>query len=272
MGILESVRSVGRLAAGLLLASAAVASPAVASGAVASAAPAPADRADPRLLYATWRWVETEGDSTVEPGAFTPDGCRCEGLLILNGDGEYEFVVQDSVRETRLWRGIFTVHRPPDGAEGAIEGGPADFLVSFTGWWVDSERDQLMRFAGPDTLVTVSTRPGLSGQPTLRWYVRAATQISPGGPDLPGFIEPEPSTMVQPVFPDSLIRRGLHGEIKLQVLVGTDGLVKNIKVIAAPPGMSEPVVEAVRKWVFKPARIRGKPIAVWIEMPIRFEE
>ncbi len=251
-----------RLAAGLLLLSVAAASPLAAR----------AEQADPRLLYATWRWVESEGDSTEEPGAFTPAACHCDGLLILDEGGEYQFVVQDSIRETRLWQGIFTVHPAPDGAAGAIEGGPADFLVSFTGWWVDSERDQLVRFAGSDTLVTLSTRPGLSGQPTLRWYVRTDMDLPPQGENIPGFVAPEPMTMVQPVYPDSVIQRGLHGEIKLQVLVGTDGLVKNIKVIAAPPGMSEPVIEAVKKWVFSPARIRGKPVSVWIEMPIRFEE
>ena len=254
--------------AGLILLSLAGVAP------LAGAGPPPArtEQADARLLYTTWHWVRTEGDPMAAPGGLTPGACRCEGLLILKTDGKYEFVVQDSVRENSLWQGLFTVRRPAHGAERTIGGAPADFLISFTDWWVDSERDQLVRFSGSDTLLTASARPGRSGQVTRRWYARDANQPLPGDEGSSDFISPEPSTMVQPVYPDSLLRRGLHGEIKLQVMVGKDGLVKKIKVISAPPGMSEPVIEAVRKWRFKPAREHGRPVAVWIEMPIRFEE
>ncbi len=262
MVIHHSPRRAAWCAAGLILLS------------LAGGAPPPvrAEQADARLLYTTWYWVRTEGDPKAAPGGLTPGACHCDGLLILKTDGKYEFVVQDSAHENRLWQGLYTVRRPSPGAEGMIGGAPADFLISFTNWWVDSERDQLVRFAGSDTLLTASTRPGRSGHATRRWYAREGDQPLPGEEGPSDFVAPEPVTMVQPVYPDSVIKRGLHGEIKLQVMVGKDGRVKNIKVITAPPGMSEPVIEAVKKWVFKPARVNGRPVAVWIEMPIRFEE
>ena len=56
----------------------------------------------------------------------------------------------------------------------------------------------------------------------------------------------------------------------IQALVGEDGLVKDTHVIKSIPGLDESAEASVRQWVFKPARSKEKPVAVWVAVPVRF--
>ena len=62
----------------------------------------------------------------------------------------------------------------------------------------------------------------------------------------------------------------IQGTVILHVLVGKDGHVKHVQVIRAVAGLTEAAVEAVKKWVFRPALSNNKPVAVWVEVPIHF--
>jgi protein TonB len=59
--------------------------------------------------------------------------------------------------------------------------------------------------------------------------------------------------------------------VTLHVLVGKDGRVKNVKVIKGVTGLNEAAIEAMKKWVFKPALSNNKPVAVWVEVPMDFK-
>jgi len=43
-----------------------------------------------------------------------------------------------------------------------------------------------------------------------------------------------------------------------------------VKVIKGVTGLDAAAVDAVKKWVFKPALSNNKPIAVWVEVPMDF--
>jgi protein TonB len=67
--------------------------------------------------------------------------------------------------------------------------------------------------------------------------------------------------------------RGYQGRTLLKVLVGQDGRVKEIAV-ASSSGyalLDEAAVNAVAKWLFEPARRGHTPVAMWVEVPIRFQ-
>ena len=63
---------------------------------------------------------------------------------------------------------------------------------------------------------------------------------------------------------------GVTGTVLLQALVGGDGRVHDVKVVRSIPGLDSLAVEAVRQWVFKPALNKGKPVAVWVMVPLKF--
>jgi len=82
--------------------------------------------------------------------------------------------------------------------------------------------------------------------------------------------EPVPVTAPPPAYPEFARDAGITGKVTLHVLVGKDGRVKNVKVIKGVTGLDAAAVDAVKKWVFKPALSNNKPIAVWVEVPMDF--
>jgi len=82
--------------------------------------------------------------------------------------------------------------------------------------------------------------------------------------------EPVPVTRVEPAYPEFAREAQIQGKVTLHVLVGKDGRVKNVKVIKGVTGLNEAAVDAIKKWVFKPALSNNKPVAVWVEVPMDF--
>jgi len=79
---------------------------------------------------------------------------------------------------------------------------------------------------------------------------------------------PEAITKVPPSYPD--VGRDVQGTVLVQALVGTDGRVKDTKVLKSVPMLDEAAMAAVRQWVFKPAMAKGRPVAVWVAVPVKF--
>ena len=83
--------------------------------------------------------------------------------------------------------------------------------------------------------------------------------------------EPVPVTAPTPAYPEFARDAGITGKVTLHVLVGKDGRVKNVKVIKGVTGLNEAAIDAMKKWVFKPALSNNKPVAVWVEVPMDFK-
>ena len=101
--------------------------------------------------------------------------------------------------------------------------------------------------------------------------------IQPPSDELPAFGEfvnveelPEPITKVQPDYPEIARASGTEGQVVVQALVGKDGKVKDTRVVKSVPVLDEAAVNAVKQWVFKPALMNNKPVAVWVAVPLRF--
>ena len=78
-------------------------------------------------------------------------------------------------------------------------------------------------------------------------------------------------TRVDPRYPDFARKAGLSGDVQLRVLVDLDGRVSRVEVVAgAPGGMTEAATEAVRRWLYHPARIAGRPVPVWKVVRVHF--
>jgi protein TonB len=76
-----------------------------------------------------------------------------------------------------------------------------------------------------------------------------------------------------PRYPRSAIRRGQQGTVVLSVHVDAQGRVGNLWVFESSGYrvLDSAALEAVKKWSFEPGR-RGKtPVAMWVNVPVRFE-
>lgn len=63
---------------------------------------------------------------------------------------------------------------------------------------------------------------------------------------------------------------GKAGSVYLTVVVGTDGKVQDVKVIGGDSQFVDPVVDAVKKFVYEPQLVDGKPIVTTIEASYHF--
>jgi periplasmic protein TonB len=96
---------------------------------------------------------------------------------------------------------------------------------------------------------------------------RRIHELGPGGPAQDERCTEEPSKP-EPVFKTDIEytaaarAEGIEGKLKLKVLVGADGSVLSVEVLASvSPELDAAAVAAVKHWRFRPAMACGKPVA-----------
>ncbi len=63
----------------------------------------------------------------------------------------------------------------------------------------------------------------------------------------------------------------INGTVVLAVVVGADGRLHDISVVAPVGyGLDEEAVKAVKKWRFKPGKSSGKPVCILIRVEAAF--
>jgi TonB family protein len=58
---------------------------------------------------------------------------------------------------------------------------------------------------------------------------------------------------VDPVYPELAKRNNISGSARVELLITTDGRVKDVKVLGGSPVLVNAVLEAVRQWKYEPA-------------------
>ena len=92
------------------------------------------------------------------------------------------------------------------------------------------------------------------------------TMVMPGG-----IIAPRPIYQPDPDYSDEARQSKYSGTVLLSVVVGPDGLPRNIKsLVPLGEGLDEKAVDAVKTWKFEPATKDGKPVGVQIMVEVSF--
>lgn len=81
---------------------------------------------------------------------------------------------------------------------------------------------------------------------------------------------PEAITRVPPQYPQWAREKAVDGTVMVQALVLKDGTVGDVRVLKSIPPLDTAAVACVRQWRFKPAKDAGKPVAVWVAVPVKF--
>ena len=80
-----------------------------------------------------------------------------------------------------------------------------------------------------------------------------------------------PVRQVAPAYPSALRQRKVEGTVYVVFVVDTDGRVLEPKVEqATDEAFSGPALDAVRRWRFEPAMVRGEKVRSKMRVPIRF--
>lgn len=84
---------------------------------------------------------------------------------------------------------------------------------------------------------------------------------------------PRPQRTVPPEYPVRARKKGTTGEVRLSLLVGVDGRVRDVRVLSAqPPGVfDQAAIAAVRQWTYTPATYEGQPVATRVTQPVVFD-
>jgi TonB family protein len=120
--------------------------------------------------------------------------------------------------------------------------------------------------------------PGPEGSPIV------AVPVDGAAPGAAGDASPEPYAAlpfgaeppvlrkrVEPDYPSAARKAGIGGEVVLQVVVERDGTIGGVFAVQeAPMGLTAAATDAVRRWVYAPARLDGRPIAVIKTVRVRF--
>jgi TonB family protein len=75
---------------------------------------------------------------------------------------------------------------------------------------------------------------------------------------------------VNPVYPPEALAQKLHGAVVLQVGVGRDGAVENVKLVRGYFVLGRAALAAVKQWRFQPYNVNGHPAATQTVITINF--
>ncbi len=74
-----------------------------------------------------------------------------------------------------------------------------------------------------------------------------------------------------PLYTEKAFNRGVEGRVVLKVIVRKDGSIGPVRIHRSlDPELDEAAAEAVRTWVFEPARADGEPVNVLLDVEVDF--
>ena len=94
-----------------------------------------------------------------------------------------------------------------------------------------------------------------------------------GGPYLPGSGISPPRLLreVKAEYTEDARRRNITGDVLLEIVIRRDGTVGTVRVLQGlGAGLDERAIYAVRQWRFDPARRKGIPVDVLVEVAVEF--
>jgi TonB family protein len=95
-------------------------------------------------------------------------------------------------------------------------------------------------------------------------------------PDINAFIAvekyPEVKESGEPVYPEEAKKNGIEGKVFVKVLIDKNGSAKKAVILKSDNEIfNNAAIDAAKSSKFSPAMQKGKPIAVWVVLPYRFD-
>ena len=75
---------------------------------------------------------------------------------------------------------------------------------------------------------------------------------------------------VEPTYPESARASRQQGTVVLQVLIGRDGAVEEVKFLQGSLAFARAAIDAVKQWRFKPFSFNGRPTVVRTTLTLTF--
>jgi TonB family protein len=118
-----------------------------------------------------------------------------------------------------------------------------------------------------------ATRTSESGaQSAAPGEVRRASAVEPAG-----IVKLDPQVArgrlvhrVEPDYPEEARKQGIHGAVVLEVHIGRDGAIQDVKVVSGQVLLANAAIAAVKQWRFKPHMVQGQPVEMQTRVTLNF--
>jgi TonB family protein len=75
---------------------------------------------------------------------------------------------------------------------------------------------------------------------------------------------------VTPVYPRLAVIARISGAVELAAVIGTDGRVRELRILSGHPLLRSAAVDAVRQWVYRPTRLNDNAVEVDTSIVVTF--
>ncbi len=75
---------------------------------------------------------------------------------------------------------------------------------------------------------------------------------------------------VPPKYPSGAKRKHIEGVVRLEVVIGKDGRIQEMKTLSGEPILADAATKAVKKWRYQPTLLNGQPVEVETEIDVNF--
>ena len=75
---------------------------------------------------------------------------------------------------------------------------------------------------------------------------------------------------VEPTYPEAARQQGIQGAVLLDVRIGRDGGIQDVKVVSGQSLLADAAIAAVKQWRFRPRVQSGKPVEMQTRVTLNF--
>ena|SRR5215472_12173461 len=140
------------------------------------------------------------------------------------------------------------------GVQGGILGGTRDGAVGGVLADLLKPAQPVIPMVKPPVRATVTTPPSTPAKPPRISVVQLATPIR----------------RVEPVYPALARQARISGTVELIGVLGTDGRIRELKVVSGHALLINAALDAVRQWVYAPTLLNGQPVEVQAPIQVNF--
>lgn len=84
--------------------------------------------------------------------------------------------------------------------------------------------------------------------------------------------QPEVMKKAEPLYPELAKKAGMEGMVWVKILVDTAGKAREVTLLKSDAEIfNKPTIDAAKEFEFKPARIKDKPVSVWVSVPFKYK-
>ena len=81
---------------------------------------------------------------------------------------------------------------------------------------------------------------------------------------------PQLKTQIKPKYPVEAKKKGIKGKVYVKVYINEKGVADDAIILQGIPELNQAAIDAVKKAKYKPAKLKGKPVGVWVNLSLNF--